>query len=57
MPSEDRAPRYLLHDRDTAFTDIMSTIGAMQIHEVLTAPRSPWQNAYLERIYCARSDL
>ena len=27
---EDRAPRYLLHDRDTAFTDIMSTIGAMQ---------------------------
>ena len=47
---EDQAPRYLLHDRDTAFTDIMSTIGAMQIHEVLTAPRSPWQNAYVERV-------
>jgi transposase InsO family protein len=28
----------------------MSTIGAMQIHEVLTAPRSPWQNAYVERV-------
>jgi Integrase core domain len=22
----------------------------MQIHEVLTAPRSPWQNAYVERL-------
>jgi len=38
---EDQAPRYLLHDRDTAFTDVMSTIGAMPIHEILTAPRSP----------------
>src|SRR4029450_10946595 len=25
-------------------------IGAMQIHEVVTAPRSPWQNAYVERL-------
>ena len=22
----------------------------MQIHEVVTAPRSPWQNAYVERL-------
>jgi len=28
---EDHAPRYLLHDRDTVFTDVASTIGAMQI--------------------------
>ena len=47
---EDHTPRYLLHDRDAAFTDGVSTIGAMQIHEVLTAPRSPWQNAYVERV-------
>jgi putative transposase len=47
---EDHTPRYLLHDRDTAFTDVASTIGAMQIREVLTAPRSPWQNAYVERV-------
>ena len=46
---ENQAPRYLLHDRDAAFTEVMSTIGAMQIHEVLTAPRSPWQHAYVER--------
>jgi putative transposase len=47
---EDHAPRYLLHDRDAAFTDVVSTIGAMQIHDVLTAARSPWQNAYVERV-------
>jgi putative transposase len=47
---QDHAPRYLLHDRDAAFTDIVSTIGAMQIHEVLTTARSPWQNAYVERV-------
>ena len=47
---EDHAPRYLLHDRDAAFTDAVSTIGAMQIHEAVTAPRSPWQNAYVERL-------
>ena len=49
---EDQAPRYLLHDRDAVFTDVVSTIGAMQIHEVVTAPRSPWpwQNAYVERL-------
>ena len=40
----------LLHDRDAVFTDVLSTIGAMQIHEVVTAPRSPWQNAYVERL-------
>jgi transposase InsO family protein len=38
-------PRYLLHDRDHAF-DHVKTIG---IQELLTAPRSPWQNAYVER--------
>ena len=47
---EDHAPRYLLHDRDTAFTDVGSTIGAMQIREIVTAPGSPWQNAYVERL-------
>jgi putative transposase len=42
-------PAYLLHDRDTAFTEVAATIAAMQIEEVVTAPRSPWQNAYVER--------
>jgi hypothetical protein len=46
----DQAPRYLLHDHDAAFTDVVSTIAAMQIHELVTAPRSPWQNAYVEHL-------
>ncbi len=37
--------RYLLRDRDHAF-DHVKTIG---IQEVLTAPGSPWPNAYVER--------
>jgi len=40
---------YLLHDRDGAFAGIAGTLAAMQIQEVVTAPRSPWQNAYVER--------
>ncbi len=41
----DELPRYLLRDRDHAF-DLVKTIG---MREVLTAPGSPWQNAYVER--------
>jgi transposase InsO family protein len=43
------APAYLLHDRDVAFSDVAGTIAAMEIQDVVTAPRSPWQNAYVER--------
>jgi putative transposase len=45
----DEAPRYLLRDRDHAFTAWAGTATAMGLHEILTAPRSPWQNAYVER--------
>jgi putative transposase len=41
-------PRYLLHDRDHAFAAWARTATAMDIREVLTAPRSSWQNAYVE---------
>ena len=46
----DSAPRYLIHDRDSAFHAWRTTIEALGIEEVLTAPRSPWQNAYAERL-------
>ena len=42
----DEAPRYLLQDRDHAFNAWANTATAMDIHEILTAPRSPWQNAF-----------
>ena len=48
--SENDAPRYLLHDRDSVFADVATTIDRMNIQEVRTAPRSPWQNAYVERV-------
>jgi transposase InsO family protein len=47
---EDHAPRYLLHDRDGAFAALGATADGMGIQEVCTAPRSPWQNAYVERV-------
>jgi putative transposase len=47
----DTAPRYLLRDRDTSYGQVFrNRLEAMAIEEVVTAPRSPWQNAYVERI-------
>ena len=47
----DSAPHYLLRDRDASygekFHEATSWLG---IREVLTAPQSPWQNAYVERL-------
>jgi transposase InsO family protein len=47
----ETAPRYVLRDRDAvygvAFSRCVQTMG---IHEVKTAPRSPWQNPYVERL-------
>jgi transposase InsO family protein len=48
--SNNDAPRYLLHDRDSVFANVATTIERMNIEEVRTAPRSPWQNAYAERV-------
>jgi transposase InsO family protein len=47
---EDAAPRYLVHDRDHAFAALAGTANGMGIEEIHTAPRSPWQNAYAERV-------
>ncbi len=47
----DTAPRYLLRDRDRIFGDAFSKqVQDMAIEEVLSAPRSPWQRAYVERV-------
>ena len=47
---ENEAPRYLIHDRDSVFTHVATTIERMNIQGVRTAARSPWQNAYVERV-------
>jgi hypothetical protein len=47
----DTVPRYLLRDRNTSYGSCFcSKVAAMGITEVITAPRSPWQNAYVERV-------
>jgi len=47
----NEAPRYVLRDRDAIygrdFADMIRDIG---MEEVLTAPRSPWQNPFAERL-------
>jgi putative transposase len=45
----NEAPRCLLHDRDHAFEHMEASAKAMGIEEVVTAPQSPWQNAFVER--------
>src|SRR5262249_37350177 len=43
------APRYLIRDRDTAYGPIFrQRLRAMGIRDKPTAPRSPWQNPYVE---------
>ena len=47
----DTAPRYLLRDRDGLYEVVFSNrVRSLGIHEVKTAPRSPWQNPYVERL-------
>jgi hypothetical protein len=47
----ETALRYLLRNRDAVYGVVFSSrVQAMGIHEVKTAPRSPWQNPYVERL-------
>jgi hypothetical protein len=47
----DTAPRYLLRDRDRSYGPAFRhRVRAMGGTEAITAPRSPWQNPYVERL-------
>ena len=47
----DTVARYLLRDRDRIFgADFVKQVRDMGIQEVLSAPRCPWQRAYVERV-------
>ena len=56
LEASDPQPRpfrtgYLLRDRDTSYgSAFRDRVKAMGIEEVLTAPRSPWQNPFVERL-------
>jgi putative transposase len=47
----DTARRYLLRDRDAVYGAVFSRrVQALGTEEVKIAPRSPWQNPYVERL-------
>ena len=47
----EKVPRFLIRDRDGIYGDYFTKrVESMGIEEVPTAPRSPWQNPYCERV-------
>ena len=48
---EDTAPEHMIRDRDGIYGEqFRDRVKGMGIDEVVTAPRSPWQNPYAERL-------
>ena len=48
---EETAPRFLLRDRDRIYgEEFRRRVAGMKIEEVITAPHSPWQSPYVERL-------
>lgn len=47
----DTAPTYLLRDRDGVYgATFRQRVASLGIEEILAAPRSPWQNPFVERL-------
>jgi hypothetical protein len=47
----EQIPRYLIRDRDGAYAEIfIRRVRSIGIRDRPTSPRSPWQNAYAERL-------
>jgi len=47
----DTSPRYLIRDRDGIYDPkVIDTLDILDIEQIPTAPRSPWQNGYCERV-------
>jgi len=47
----DEAPKYLIRDRDEIYGNYFQRrVKGMGIEQVPTAPRSPWQSPYVERL-------
>ena len=47
----DTAPRFLMRDRDSIYAPAFSArVKGLGIEEVKSAPRSPWQNPFVERL-------
>ena len=47
----DEVPRYMIRDRDSIYGGwFRRRVRNLGIEEVITAPRSPWQNPFVERV-------
>lgn len=47
----DEATHYLLRDRDSIYGQVFKhQVNSIGIEEILTAPKSPWQNSFCERM-------
>jgi putative transposase len=47
----ETAPRYLIRDRDGVYgEEVRRCLAGLHSEEVVTAPRSPWQSPYVERL-------
>ena len=47
----DSPPKYVIRDRDKIYgAEFVRRVHSMHIEEVISAPRSPWQNPYCERV-------
>jgi len=48
---DDSAPSYLLRDRDSVYGHVFRRrVKGLGVGEVITAPHSPWQNPFAERL-------
>jgi transposase InsO family protein len=48
---EETAPTCLLRNRDTIYGEAVARcVNTMEIRQVITAPRAPWQNPVAERV-------
>jgi putative transposase len=49
--ADREAAQYLIRDRDSRYSaEVRLRIQSLGVKEILTAPRSPWQNPYAERL-------
>ena len=49
--AERDVPRYIIRDRDGVYgNEVRLRIASLHMEEVITAPQSPWQNPYAERL-------
>jgi putative transposase len=47
----DSAPRYIVRDRDCIYGEVVQRqLKELGTQQVLSAPRSPWQSPYIERL-------